>query len=153
VTVTAQSVRGDGRFADLLDTRATIAAPDCAARALPMAQTGPGTYQVTTTVDQPGVYRVLVSQAGADGAAHQAVTGFAAPDSPELHTVGVNTPLLDSLARASGGQELQQPADLAQPPSGTLPASEPLAGPSLWPWLLAAALVLLPLDVYLRRRA
>jgi uncharacterized membrane protein/Mg-chelatase subunit ChlD len=154
VTIDAQSVRDDGHFGDLLDTRATIVAPDGTARAVPMAQSAPGAYQVTTTVDQPGVYRVLVTQTGADGTSRQEVTGFAAPDSPELHTLGINTPLLQGLAASSGGRELQQPSDIAQATSGAGgEAPNPLSGPALWPWLIGLALVLLPIDVYLRRRA
>ncbi len=121
-----------------------------------MAQSAPGAYQVATTVDQPGIYRVLVVQTGADGVPRQEMTGFAAPDSPELHTIGVNTPFLQRLAEGSGGRELMQPADVSQATSAVGqddPAPSPRSGQALWPWLLGAALVLLLLDVYLRRRA
>jgi hypothetical protein len=154
VTIDAQSVRDDGHFGDLLDTRATIVAPDGTARAVPMAQSAPGAYELTTTVEQPGVYRVLVTQSGSDGTSRQQVTGFAAPDSPELHTLGVNTALLQTLADGSGGRQLQQPSDITQATSGVGgEAPSPLSGPALAPWLIGLALALLPIDVYLRRRA
>ena len=68
------------------------------------------------------------------------------PDSAEAHTVGANRPLLDQLARDTGGRELRDVGELRRG-SGPGPAF------ALWPWLLGLAIVLFPLDVYLRRRA
>jgi hypothetical protein len=89
-----------------------------------------------------GVYRVLFSQGP-----REEVAGFSAPDAAALHSVGLNRPLLDVLARLSGGHQLTDVADIARPANGPGPATD------LWPFLLAAALILLPLDVFLRRRA
>jgi hypothetical protein len=131
----------DGRFADLQDTRATVVAPDGSARQLSLPQQGPGLYALDTLrVNAPGQYRVLFTQAG-----REEVAGFSAPDAVELHSVGTNTALLNQLAAASGGRALADPADL-RPGAGPGPAIQ------LWPWLLLGALLLLPLDVYLRRR-
>jgi Mg-chelatase subunit ChlD/uncharacterized membrane protein len=149
VVLQAQSVRDDGRFDDLRDTRATIRAPNGTARAVPMVQTAPGTYELTTTVSEAGVYRVLVFQQQADGQTRQEVAGFAAPDTPELHTLGVNRTPLEDLAKRSGGRELVQPEDVRGLGSGS---GAPGAGTPLWPGLLGFALALLPLDVYVRRR-
>jgi uncharacterized membrane protein/Mg-chelatase subunit ChlD len=141
VDLSVQSLRDDGRFADLQDTRATVVDPNGTARELVLPQTSPGTYELTTRVDEPGVYRVLFSQGNREETA-----GFAIPDSAEAHTVGANRPLLDQLARDTGGRELRDVGELRR---GTGP------GPAftLWPWLLGLAIVLFPLDVYLRRRA
>ena len=51
------------------------------------------------------------------------------------------------LARTSGGHELVDVADLARPANGPGPAID------LWPYFLVAALLLLPVDVFIRRRA
>jgi hypothetical protein len=90
----------------------------------------------------PGIYRVLFSQG-----TREELAGFSAPDSVELHTVGLNRALLDMLARTSGGHELTDVADIARPANGPGPAID------LWPYLVAVALLLLPVDVFLRRRA
>ncbi|MBV9580345.1 MAG: VWA domain-containing protein, partial [Chloroflexi bacterium] len=140
VTLSVQAVGDDGRFADVQDTRATVSSPDGSARELVLPQRGPGVYSLETEVSGPGQYRVLFQQGQ-----RQEVAAFTAPDSVERHTVGTNTALLDQLATTSGGHALRAPTDLAAG-DGTGPAIE------LWPWLLLAALVLLPLDVYLRRR-
>jgi uncharacterized membrane protein len=140
VTLSVQALGDDGRFADLQDTRATVSSPDGSARELTLPQRGPGVYSLDTQVSAPGQYRVLFQQGS-----REEVAAFTAPDSVERHSVGTNAALLDQLATTSGGHPLRTPTDLA---SGNGP------GPSieLWPWLLLAALVLLPLDVYLRRR-
>ncbi len=140
VTLSVQALGDNGGFADLQDTRATVMSPDGSARELSLPQRGPGVYSLVTRVDQPGQYRVLFKQGP-----REEVAGFATPDAIEAHSVGANTALLDQLANASGGHALKAPSDLS-PGTGTGPAV------ALWPWLLLGALVLLPLDVYLRRR-
>jgi uncharacterized membrane protein/Mg-chelatase subunit ChlD len=142
VTLSVQSLRDDGHFADLQDTRATVVSPDGTAREVSLTQRGPGTYALDTRVATAGQYRVLFRQGTRDE-----VAGFTTPDAAELHSAGVNRALLDLLARTSGGHELFDVSDIARPANGPGPAVD------LWPWLLAAALVLLPLDVFLRRRA
>jgi hypothetical protein len=82
-----------------------------------------------------------------DQGSREELAGFSAPDAIESHSVGTNRALLDLLANSSGGHELTSVTDLARQGNGPGPAFE------LWPWLLGAALVLLPLDVFLRRRA
>ena len=97
-------------------------------------------YALDTRVNAPGQYRVLFAQGG-----REEVAAFSAPDAIEAHSVGTNTALLNQLAVASGGRPLGDPADL-RPGNGPGPAID------LWPWLVGLALLLLPLDVYLRRR-
>jgi hypothetical protein len=141
VTLQVQSLRDDGRFADLQDTRATVVDPSGSAREVQLAQRAPGTYELDTRVDVPGVYRVLFTQGS-----REEMAGFAIPDAAERHTVGANRALLDQLARDSGGRELRDITEAARPGTGPGPAIP------LWPWLLGVAILLLPLDVYLRRR-
>jgi len=141
VHMTVQALGDDGRFANLQDTRATVVSPDGSARELVLAQRGPGLYGVDTRVSTPGQYRVLFKQG-----AREELAAFTTPDSVELHSVGANTPLLEQLAGASGGRALSAPTDI-RPGNGAGPVTE------VWPWLLAVALFLLPLDVFLRRRA
>jgi uncharacterized membrane protein len=142
VVLSVQAVGDDGRFADLRDTRATVASPDGTARQVSLPQHGPGTYTLETQVGAPGVYGVLFTQG-----TREEMAGFSAPDAAELHSVGLNRALLDVLARLSGGHEITSIADMARPANGPGPAMD------LWPYLLALALLLLPLDVFIRRRA
>jgi Ca-activated chloride channel homolog len=143
--LSAQSLGPDGHFADLQDTRATVVAPDGSAREVVLPQRAPGAYELYTRVDSPGTYRVLFKQGS-----KEEVAAFVVPDAVEAHTLGVNAALLDDLARRSGGHLLQTPSDLPGERTPTTPNSGPTI--DLWPWLLGLALVLLPLDIYLRRR-
>jgi Mg-chelatase subunit ChlD/uncharacterized membrane protein len=140
VTLSVQALGSDGRFADLQDTRATVVSPDGSARELSLPQRAPGVYAMDTQVGAPGEYRVLFKQGQLEE-----VAAFTTPDSVERHSVGSNSALLDQLANASGGHTLSDPEDL-RVGNGPGPTHE------LWPWLLLAALLLLPLDVFLRRR-
>ena len=142
VTLAVQALREDGRFADMQDTRATVAAPDGSAREVSLIQRGPGSYVLDSQVATSGVYRVLFTQGTRDE-----VAAFSVPDAIEMHSAGTNRAVLDQLALASGGHELADAAEVARPANGPGPAIE------LWPWLLLAGLVLLPLDVLVRRRA
>ena len=142
VELSVKSLRDDGRFADLQDTRATVVDPSGTARELVLPQVSPGTYELVSRVDAPGVYRVLFTQGNREETA-----GFAVPDAPEAHAVGANRTLLDQLARDTGGRELREVSEATRRGAGPGPAV------MLWPWLLAFGLILLPLDVYLRRRA
>ncbi|HEX8966536.1 MAG TPA: VWA domain-containing protein [Chloroflexota bacterium] len=140
VQLSVQALADDGQFADARDTRATVMSPDGSAREFTLPQTGPGQYALDTRVSQPGAYRVLFSQGQ-----REEVATFSMPDAVELHSIGANTALLDALAGASGGRALSEPTDLRRG-AGAAQALE------LWPVLLGLALVLLPLDVFLRRR-
>ncbi len=142
VRLEVQALRDDAHFADLQDTRATVVSPDGSAREVRLPQTGPGTYALDTRVSSSGTYRVLFTQGP-----RQELAGFSAPDAIEMHSVGVNRTLLDLLAQTSGGHEITDPKVMSEPAHGPGPPKE------LWPWLLGVALVLLPLDVFVRRRA
>jgi Ca-activated chloride channel family protein len=141
VTLSVQALRDDGGFADLQDTRATVVSPNDSAREVGLPQRAPGQYALDTRVNAPGVYRVLFRQG-----AKEEVAAFTAPDGVEAHTVGQNLAVLDALAQASGGQAESDPLVAARPADGQGPAIP------LWPWLAALALLLLPLDVLIRRR-
>ena len=140
VHLSVRALSDEGRYADLEDTRATVVGPDGSARELRLRQQGPGEYATDTRVAVPGQYRVLFTQG-----TREEVAAFEAPDSIELHSVGTDIAVLDQLATASSGLALHAPTDL-KPGHGQGPPME------FWPWLLVLALVLLPVDVLVRRR-
>ena len=112
VTLRAQSVRADGSFGDLLDTRVTIVRPDGAARELPLPQTAPGTYSLATTDHRRRApYRARFVQYESGGPAREETVGFTVLGGAEQRTVGINRALLDRLAARTGGQEILTPAD------------------------------------------
>jgi uncharacterized membrane protein/Mg-chelatase subunit ChlD len=147
VTLRAQSVRADGSFGDLLDTRVTITGPDGTARELPLPQTAPGTYSLATTAPAAGAYRARFVQFEGGRPAREETVGFTVLGGAEQRTVGINRALLDRLAARTGGHEIVNPADAftrAAQPHGE--QSTPI-----WWWFALAGLLLLPLDVAVRR--
>src|SRR6185437_3897266 len=94
-----------------------------------------------------GVYQLDVQQTDpSTGMVAQQSGGFVVPYSPEYEAAGTNTDFLTSLAQATGGGVIQT-SDQAL--VHDLPSSgEPQP---LWPYLLAAAALLLVLDVGVRR--
>jgi uncharacterized membrane protein len=146
VTLRAESVRDDGTFADLQDTRATVVSPAGEAVEARLPQRGPGIYELRTEAPAPGVYRVLFAQYQNGKSVRDEMSGFVVLPSPETRSVGINQPLLDQLAARTGGRTLTDPSDI-----GSLTRSDIDHAQPLWPWLVALALVILPLDIAIRR--
>ena len=147
VTLRAQSVRPDGRYADLLDTRVTIVPPQGQARELQLPQTAPGTYSLSTVVSEPGVYEARFAQFEDGKAVRQETLGFTILGNGEQRSVGTNRVLLERLAGLTGGRELTDPAQAFER-DNTVHGER--VDP-LWFWFALAALLLLPLDIAVRR--
>jgi hypothetical protein len=146
VTLRAESVRDDGTFADLQDTRATVVTPAGDAVEARLPQRGPGIYELRTEAPGPGVYRVLFAQHENGRSVRDEMSGFVVLPNPETRSVGVNHALLDQLASRTGGQALTEPSEIQSLTRNDINRTEPL-----WPWLAALALIILPLDVAIRR--
>jgi Mg-chelatase subunit ChlD/uncharacterized membrane protein len=147
VTLRAQSVRPDGRFGDLLDTRVTIVAPNGSARELTLPQTAPGTYALATTIAEAGAYQARFTQYEGGKPAREETVGFTVRGGAEQRSVGINTALLDRLAARTGGKAILDPKqafDRDSQQHGDRPTP-------IWWWFALAGLVLLPLDVAVRR--
>lgn len=147
VTLRAQSVRPDGRFGDLLDTRVTIVGPSGAGRELPLPQTAPGTYALSTTISDPGAYQARFAQYEGGKVAREETVGFTVRGNAEQRSVGINTALLERLAARTGGKQIVDPTEAFQRDSGTH-GDRPTP---VWWWFALAALLLLPFDVAVRR--
>jgi uncharacterized membrane protein len=148
VVLHAESRHADGSFADLLDTRATVVLPDGTAREVPLPQVGPGSYEQALQVDEPGIYHVLFTQRDGRRILREELVGFSVPAAgAEQRTVGVNRALLARLAEVTGGRELDNPSEILSGP-GEIAGQRRVP---LWPWPVALAALLLPLDVALRR--
>lgn len=147
LTLRVQAYEPDGRFADRRDVRATVVTPEGRGLEVPLRQVGPGSYEVTAEAPAPGAYAVEARDLNAGAATRTELGGFVVAADAELRTLGPNRPLLEQLAQATGGRELSSPEDAfvrdtAWRATGWAP---------LWPWLVALALFVLPLDVASRR--
>jgi Mg-chelatase subunit ChlD/uncharacterized membrane protein len=147
VTVEASDEGGLPR--NFLDVSATLIGPDGgeeAARQLPLAQVGPGRYELQADVPAPGTYLVRLEVREGDQVLGQQILGLAVPYSPEYRAAGADLSLLDRLAGLTGGGPLGAPASAFV---HDLPAAD--RAQDIWRGLLLVAALLFPLDVAIRR--
>jgi len=146
-TITADSVDHQGRFIDLVDTRAEVIDPSGNRTTVSLRQTAPGRYRATVPATKPGLYQVEVQQAREGNFLATEQVGFSVPAIPELRRLGSNDALLKELAAATGGRAISDPSEaFSRQDMPSAPGWEPL-----WPYLLGLSLLLLPLEVGLRR--
>ena len=125
----------------------TVTAPDGTRREVPLERTGLTSFTAATPGGSEGVYAVSarLGQNGTD-LFRDTVTAIRSY-SPEYAVGDSDTGLLERIADLTGGRVDPDPS-LAFDPAGLAPGS---TSRTLWPWLLAVALLTLPADVGLRR--
>jgi Ca-activated chloride channel family protein len=142
--VSVEAHRPDGGFANDLRLNARVIAPDLSAFDLRLDQTSPGRYEADFEATTRGAYLVRISdQHGVSSATSGAVNSY----SPEFDISGEDLSLLTELSKKTGGELIG-------------PGSDPdLFGrrglksrpQEIWRGLLLAALLLLPIDIGIRR--
>jgi hypothetical protein len=109
-------------------------------------QTAPGRYVAQFATPLSGPYHVELTQKQNGQLLYQQSRGLTVGYSDELRLRPANEALLKSLAEVSGGSFSPAAASIFAPSERTAQRPTPL-----WPWLVAAAAVILVLDVALRR--
>ena len=121
--------------------------PAGAGAPLRFTQVAPGRYRATAAADQPGVYLAQVAALDAAGQALGVASGgLVVSYSPEYRPDATGATLLGELAALSGGRSAPPPASLFLAPGQAVGRVSEIAQPLLW-----LALLLLPLDIALRR--
>ncbi|MGE0706825.1 MAG: VWA domain-containing protein [Planctomycetota bacterium] len=147
------AVDAAGRLLDGLDVRARVDAPgEARPRELRLVQRGAGRYEAELEAAAAGTYALTVTSRDAGGRTLQAVTtGLTVPYSNELRATESNRALLEELARSTGGRVLPAQGWIDRDPwdEATLGAKDTWRGG--WQRALALAIVLLLLDVAVRR--
>lgn len=158
-TVTLDAIDPAGKFLNQATTEATIIDPQLGQKKLELKQTAPGRYVAEFETPASGAYHLNLTQKTAGGTLlHQQTRGLIVGYPDELRLHPTNNELLKSLAESTGGRFDPKPEELFATVSGTV--SQNSAGSvertvqrttPLWPYLATAALLLLVLDVALRR--
>lgn len=147
-TISVNSVDQNGLFINLAGTRAQITDPNGNQSVAQLQQTAAGHYEATISATEPGLYRVDVSQTRQGQTTPVMETsGFVASSSPEFRRLGSNDALLKGLAAMMGGRAISDPTE-AFSREGMPPSS---GWQPLWGYLLAFALLMLPLEIAIRR--
>jgi Mg-chelatase subunit ChlD len=126
---------------------AAITSEEGRATDLELRQTGPRRFEGSTDLPAQGAYLVTVAANRGGGASAVRSAGLVVPYPPEFDDPSSEQtdPRLFALAAATGGRVLEAPNDAFAPVPGVRKRTD------IWPWLLAAALVLFPADVAVRR--
>lgn len=112
-----------------------------------LREVGPGQYRAALDGVAPGAYLAQVLASDATGQPVDAlVAGVVVPRSAEYRSQGANPALLDDMARTTGGRINPAAADTFLPNANSAGAVGEIGR-----WLLWLALLLLPLDVAIRR--
>ena len=139
---------GDGRFLNGLDMTANIVAPNGQVETVSLIQQAPGRYATSFQPQQEGAY--FLRLAGEDETADVIIGqtgGWVLGYSPEYRQLEPDLALLEQIASLTGGQDVTEDktAVFARAPQ-TQASPRPI-----WPWLTLLALLLLPVDIGLRR--
>jgi len=145
-TLRVESVGPDGSPRDFYATSVVMVDPALDQRRIDLAQVAPGVYEAPIGELTPGAYALRVTQTLAGAGAVGRTLGLVAPTPAEYRLLGTNEPLLAALRDATGGRPIRAAEDVWLHDLGTTAGETPL-----WPALLVLALLLWPLDVFLRR--
>ena len=141
-----------GNFLNGLALQARVVDPLLQATQMQLRQTAPGRYEALFTPETEGAYFLGISGQGTlDGQMVQLrqTDGWVMSYSAEynVQAQGADTNLLRDIAEMTGGRDMAE--DPALPFTHNLVVRD--AFTPLWPWLLLIALLLLPIDIAVRR--
>ncbi|MBC7870229.1 MAG: hypothetical protein H7Y09_05270 [Chitinophagaceae bacterium] len=127
-----------------LETR-VVFDPEQDAQRIELRQVAPGRYEGVFSPDEEGAYFLRTTDPSREGISQ--TTGWVMTYSPEYEVRQVDDTLLAAIAQLTGGENLAAtPEGIFEHNLNVISASVPL-----WPWLLLAAMLLLPFDIAVRR--
>ena len=156
LNVEVTSIDDDGAPRNFYRTILRLVSPELEPTQTVLEQTGPGRYAGTVRAEDPGAYLVRVAQTFEDETGTDAASrtlGLVSPAADEFRRLGIDADALARYAQAGGGRTLD-PADETTMEALWRHDIEASAFPTpIWPWLLLLAILLVPLDVGVRRVA
>ncbi len=144
--IDVQARDASGTPQDGLEMRASLVGANGTTQEVALTQIAPGEYRASVASPIQGTYIVQIAGAKDGQIVGQETAGMVVPYSPEYRQGQSNQALLDALAQASGGLRLSQPSEAFRPLADSVSRAQEIALP-----LLLLALLLLPLDIGVRR--
>jgi Mg-chelatase subunit ChlD len=136
----------DGRPRNGLEVLANVVGANAFAQSATLTQVAPGEYRASITSPIQGTYIMQINGTQDGRVVVQSAAGMVVPYSAEYRQGQRNPELLAALARNTGGSKLEQPADAFAHTLAPVYSAREIALP-----LLLLALLLLPLDIGIRR--
>jgi Ca-activated chloride channel family protein len=146
LSVDVDIIDDDGGFLNKADVGLTVIAPDLNQAQQTLQQSAPGRYHTEFPTDQPGAYHLEVAVYQDSRILYRQSRGIVVGYSEELRIRPANEPLLQAVADSSGGRFNPDAAQLFDDDRRRATHYT-----ELWPYLLSAAMILLVLDIALRR--
>jgi uncharacterized membrane protein len=144
VIIDATDARGG--FVNFMDAQVGVVSPDRARNVVDLEQIGPGRYRGRFPAESEGVYLVGLAQRTDQSDHGSQVAGLVVPYAEELRELGIDEEELRELSEITGGGALADPRDTY------LKARRPMRGwIDSWPWLVGAAILVMLLDIAVRR--
>lgn len=144
--VTVEATTAEGDFKNNLRLRTHVIGPDLSATEITLDQTASGRYEGDFTAVARGAYLVSVSD---DDGQSAATAGAVNSYSPEFNITAADTDLLARISEITGAQMIP-PGDQASPDLFSQRSTKTIPH-EIWETLVLAALLLLPVDVGVRR--
>jgi Ca-activated chloride channel homolog len=141
--VETEAVTPEGTFRNGLEVTVSLAAQGVPPVSVRSQQVAPGLYRARLSGLDAGSAVIAVS----DGSGRPVSQAWTRDYPAEFQITKDGTPLLQDLAKLTGGKSGVKPEEILRPALHPAATRRDLA-----PWLLAAALALLPIDIWLRRR-
>ncbi len=141
----------ENRFINALDLKLNILFPDKSKAnvAVALEQISPGQYKTTFPVEETGEYYLNLYEEQNEQILNSQTFGYGIPYTNEFQNLKINTALLQSLAKNTNGRLLTPEDDLAS--LFTAKSNETEYGIKLWPYFLIASILLLIVDVAVRK--
>jgi uncharacterized membrane protein len=111
-----------------------------------LSQTAPGHYEGDFSIKDYGAYFISAEMKSGSGFSQKGQASLNIPYPPEYRKIGPDTDLLARLAKKTGGKLNPSPADVWSPGESDVEYEQ-----VLWPYLILILLLLLPLDILIRR--
>ena len=147
--ISVEALDEKGNYRNFLNLPVTIVSPKGEKQTVRLEQTGPGHYEARFPTREVGAYLLNLMNVENGEVRGSQVLGASVNYSPEFSATEPNNNLLRRLAETGGGRSLDP----------NIPADNPFLHDrvktyqprDLWEWLLRLAIVLIPLDVGVRR--
>jgi hypothetical protein len=144
--VLLDAVDAAGQFLNQAESTLTLIKPDLAQEKIALTQVAPGRYTSRVATAEAGTYHLELSQNWQGKTTFRQTRGLVVGYPEELRLRPTNERLLRQVAEITAGRYDPAPESLFAGDGRSVLRAEPL-----WPYLLAAALLLFVADVALRR--
>jgi uncharacterized membrane protein len=152
LNVEVDSTDDDGAPRNFYDTVVRLVSPDLTPTQARLQQVGPGRYAGMLRAEDAGAYLVRVAQTR-EGDSASRTLGLVNPAATEYRRLGVDADALRTYARDGNGQVLDPADESALKALWRHDIAADAFPTPIWPWLLLLAIVLVPIDVGVRRVA